>query len=527
MGAGQSASQGHDVAAVKTSYYELLGVEKHATEDDIKKAYRRKALELHPDRNYGDVERTTSLFAEIQSAYQVLSDPQERAWYDSHEDAILHGGDSTADGGETYEQNVGLTTADHLTSLLGKFNGRIKFTDAPSGFFGYLRETFETLAKEEARAAMQLDLDPIDYPSFGHKDDTHEDVVRTFYAHWAGFSTSKTFSWRDKYSTRDAEDRRMRRLIEKENKRFRDEGIREFNDAVRSFVAFVRKRDPRYTPSTQSEQEREKALREATAAQAARTRAANHARMDAEVLPDWAKKREDDDVEETEEEESEEEHFECVACRKTFKSENQFEAHERSKKHQKSVQALRRKLQKEGVELDLDSDGQASGLDTPAEAKPEAETTTNPQVTETEPEERDNLAERTRHMHLEAESTEKSPEASAATSEADESDIESHTSLTSQDPETIQPALENETDSTKSEANSIHPGRKLGKAAQKRAKKAAQQSQAEASAEQAHRCAVCNAGFPSKTQLFQHIKDFRHAAPASVTKAKGKGGKAR
>lgn len=47
------------------------------TESRIKKAYKRKALELHPDRNYNDTERATKLFAEVQAAYEILSDPQE------------------------------------------------------------------------------------------------------------------------------------------------------------------------------------------------------------------------------------------------------------------------------------------------------------------------------------------------------------------------------------------------------------------------------------------------------------------
>lgn len=66
------------------------------------------------------------------------------------------------------------------------------------------------------------------------------------------------------------------------------------------------------------------------------------------------------------------------------------------------------------------------------------------------------------------------------------------------------------------------PVKTLGKAAQKRAKKAAAAAAAatnsESDASTAHQCAVCNAGFPSKTQLFQHIKKNGHAAPVSTIK---------
>ena len=81
MGASQSSSNGSTDTApaqeAKTSYYELLGVERTATEDELKKAYRKKALLLHPDKNRDDVERATKTFAEVQAAYEVLSDPQE------------------------------------------------------------------------------------------------------------------------------------------------------------------------------------------------------------------------------------------------------------------------------------------------------------------------------------------------------------------------------------------------------------------------------------------------------------------
>ena len=64
-------------------YYEVLGVGKDASADDIKKAYRRMAMKYHPDRNPGD-KVAEEKFKEIGEAYAVLSDDQKRAAYDRY-----------------------------------------------------------------------------------------------------------------------------------------------------------------------------------------------------------------------------------------------------------------------------------------------------------------------------------------------------------------------------------------------------------------------------------------------------------
>ncbi len=62
-------------------YYQVLGVERSASADDVRKAYRKLAMQYHPDRNPGD-KQAEEKFKEINEAYQVLSDPQKRARYD-------------------------------------------------------------------------------------------------------------------------------------------------------------------------------------------------------------------------------------------------------------------------------------------------------------------------------------------------------------------------------------------------------------------------------------------------------------
>lgn len=71
--------------ATKRDYYDVLGVPKNATDEDIKKAYRKLAMKHHPDRNQGDTAtKAEERFKEAKEAYEMLSDPHKRAAYDQH-----------------------------------------------------------------------------------------------------------------------------------------------------------------------------------------------------------------------------------------------------------------------------------------------------------------------------------------------------------------------------------------------------------------------------------------------------------
>ena len=86
------------MAEQKRDYYEVLGVGKNASEDEIKKAYRVLAKKYHPDMNPGDKEAEKK-FKEASEAYAVLSDPEKRRQYDQFGHAAFDGG---AGGGNPF-----------------------------------------------------------------------------------------------------------------------------------------------------------------------------------------------------------------------------------------------------------------------------------------------------------------------------------------------------------------------------------------------------------------------------------------
>ncbi len=82
----------------KRDYYEVLGLAKSATEEEIKKAFKKLAMKHHPDRNQGD-KASEERFKEAKEAYEVLSDGNKRAAYDQYGHA---GVDASRGGGRDF-----------------------------------------------------------------------------------------------------------------------------------------------------------------------------------------------------------------------------------------------------------------------------------------------------------------------------------------------------------------------------------------------------------------------------------------
>ena len=112
--------------ATKRDYYEVLGVEKTATADEIKKAYRKKAIQYHPDKNPGDKEAEEK-FKEAAEAYEVLSNPDKRSRYDQFGHAGVGG---AAGGGYGGFGGQGMSM-DDIFSMFGDIFG------GHSGFGGF------------------------------------------------------------------------------------------------------------------------------------------------------------------------------------------------------------------------------------------------------------------------------------------------------------------------------------------------------------------------------------------------------
>lgn len=103
---------------MKKDYYEVLGITKSATPDEIKKAYRKKAIKYHPDKNPGDKE-SEEKFKAAAEAYEILSDSDKRARYDQYGHAAFEGGSGGGYGGSMNMDDIFSQFGDIFGSAFG------------------------------------------------------------------------------------------------------------------------------------------------------------------------------------------------------------------------------------------------------------------------------------------------------------------------------------------------------------------------------------------------------------------------
>ena len=126
---------GYNIFMAKRDYYEVLGVSKDASDDEIKKAYRKLAIKYHPDKNPGDKEAEAK-FKEINEAHDVLSDKQKRARYDQFGHAGVGGASGNPfAGGNPFGQGGNFNF--NGQSFNFDFGGASGFEDILGSLFGF------------------------------------------------------------------------------------------------------------------------------------------------------------------------------------------------------------------------------------------------------------------------------------------------------------------------------------------------------------------------------------------------------
>ncbi|OXA45692.1 dnaJ homolog subfamily C member 21 [Folsomia candida] len=547
---------------LKKCYYEVLGVERNAGDDEIKKSFRKLALQLHPDKNPDRADEAKAEFQVLQQAYEVLSNPQERSWYDLHRQAVLREGlDPDFD-----DFNIDLMA--YCTSSCYK-----GFGDDDEGFYAVYRNLFAKLTTEELEAGWADEHDD-DIPNFGDSQSSYEEVVGTFYGFWESFCTMKSFAWNDEYDTRRAECRRIARLMDKENKKIRTDGKKAWNREVRALVDFVKRKDKRVQAwkalqevrLKEKEEEISKKAKEAKSKRLAerkkllesvKSHKAKNESLHQPVLREMEQWMSNEFGEQLSGDSDEEAPtcFHCAACNKSFRTEKAFTNHEKSKKHLQEVEKLR-ELMKEEDELFQDSETEDVEDEGNAEEEEEHDVDDGPEEHVV-----DETTKKVEDLHIKNDSKDQQESAKSENeSEEEKVDEEDDDDLlqkqflaratkkkngrnpvffTNEDSDNeLAPPINTLLSSDEDDKPKKKPNSKKAKKPKK--PKATNPANATTTANSAEAapvipkptvdnsdgffnssdltCIICNEKFSSRSQLFRHIKATGHAVPLEVSK---------
>ncbi|XP_033978674.1 dnaJ homolog subfamily C member 21 [Trematomus bernacchii] len=558
-------------------HYEILCVKRDAGDDELKKAYRKLALKWHPDKNLDNPDEAAEYFKLIQAAYDVLSDPQERAWYDNHREALLKGGIT----GDYADDSIDLLQYFTVTCYSG-------FGDDEKSFYTVYRNLFDSIVKEEMEhSKVEDDDDEEDFPTFGDSESDYDTVVHVFYGYWQSFCTRKNFAWKEEYDTRHASNRWEKRAMEKDNKKTREKSRKERNELVRQLVAFVRKRDRRVLAHRKlvEEQNAEKVKK---AEEMRRKQKLSHAKMaedykeqswaamselekelqqmeaqygkefgdgsesedeELEIDPREKNGDEGDDVEQPNGDEmTMDDYYEslyCPACDKSFKSDKAMKNHQKSKKHREMVALLRQQLEAEDDSLGLNVNGKDENKLEDEEEEEEEEDKPRQRlskkqkrkkklqkVVQSAPEEEEEEEEE-EEKRTPTTCEEDAPEKSENPTEAEKQEDPAPTELEKKDDPAPPTESQKQDDPTPTEVKSSGKtkGKKAGgKDKPKNAKSTTEEEEEEETCPEKEvilNCVICHTEFPTRNKLFDHLKTSGHAiaissnAPqSSTTKSK-------
>eukprot|EP01121_Diplochlamys_sp_Union-15-3_P015568 TRINITY_DN5170_c0_g2_i5.p1 TRINITY_DN5170_c0_g2~~TRINITY_DN5170_c0_g2_i5.p1 ORF type:complete len:489 (-),score=142.65 TRINITY_DN5170_c0_g2_i5:40-1470(-) len=240
-------------------YYGILGLQNKrwmATQDDIKKAYRKMVLEHHPDKNAqrGEVEGD-AMFKSIQKAWETLCDPLKRKIYDSQ---------------EPFDDSI--PSADSIK--------------VDEDFYSIFGEAFKRFSKWSEKKQI---------PQLGDKN-TPIDTVLDFYSFWRSFKSWRLYDFLDEYDTKEAESREERRWMERKNLKSRKKRKADELSRIQKLVELAFSVDPRvikHKEEEKAEKERKQKERE----EAAKKKKEEEARRAAEAQ----KKKEEDERKRAEE----------------------------------------------------------------------------------------------------------------------------------------------------------------------------------------------------------------------------------